>query len=90
MAFIIRRREALLGGTAAAALAFARSANGQGIPTAAADYLEYERFQMFDHLAPVIDSGKVKIFSVNSINTESWLNNEMEPAHKAIRHNDFP
>jgi multiple sugar transport system substrate-binding protein len=37
MAFIIRRREALLGGTAAAALAFARSANGQGIPTAAAD-----------------------------------------------------
>ena len=37
MAFIIRRREALLGGTAAAALAFARSANGQGIPTAAAE-----------------------------------------------------
>ena len=59
------------------------------IPTAAADYLEYERFQMFDHLAPVIDSGKVKVFSVNSINTESWLNNEMEPHHKAIRHNDF-
>ena len=59
------------------------------IPTAAADYLEYERFQMFDHLAPIIDSGKVKVFSVNSINTESWLNNEMEPAHKAIRHNQF-
>ncbi len=37
MALIIRRREALLGGTAAAALAFARSANGQGIPTAAAE-----------------------------------------------------
>jgi len=59
------------------------------IPTAAADYLEYERFQMFDHLAPFVDSGKVKVFSVNSINTESWLNNDMEPAHKAIRHNDF-
>jgi esterase/lipase superfamily enzyme len=59
------------------------------IPTAAADYLEYERFQMFDHLAPIIDSGKVKVFSVNSINTESWLNHEMEPAHKAIRHNQF-
>ena len=59
------------------------------IPTAAADYLEYERFQMFDHLAHIIDSGKLKVFSVNSINTESWLNNEMEPHHKAIRHNDF-
>jgi esterase/lipase superfamily enzyme len=59
------------------------------IPTAAADYLEYERFQMLDHLAPIVDSGKVKVFSVNSINTESWLNNDMEPHHKAIRHNDF-
>jgi esterase/lipase superfamily enzyme len=59
------------------------------IPTAAADYLEYERFQLLDHLSPFIESGKIKIFSVNSINTESWLNNDMEPAHKAIRHNQF-
>jgi len=59
------------------------------IPTAAADYLEYERFQMIDALAPFIDGGKIKVFSINSINTESWLNNEMLPEHKAIRHNDF-
>jgi esterase/lipase superfamily enzyme len=59
------------------------------IPTAAADYLEYERFQMMEHMAPLINEGKVKVFSINSINTESWLNNEMEPAHKAIRHNQF-
>jgi len=59
------------------------------IPTAAADYLEYERFQMIDALAPFIDAGKIKVFSINSINTESWLNNEMLPEHKAIRHNDF-
>ena len=59
------------------------------IPTAAADYLEYERFQMMEHMAPLINEGKVKVFSINSINTESWLNNEMEPSHKAIRHNQF-
>jgi esterase/lipase superfamily enzyme len=59
------------------------------IPTAAADYLEYERFQMMDALAPVIDSGKCKIFSINSINNESWMNDKMEPSHKAIRHNQF-
>jgi len=59
------------------------------IPTAAADYLEYERFQMIDALAPFIDGGKIKVFSINSINNESWLNNEMLPEHKAIRHNDF-
>jgi esterase/lipase superfamily enzyme len=59
------------------------------IPTAAADFLEYERFQMMDALKPLIDSGKVKLFSINSINNESWLNNNMLPEHKAIRHNEF-
>jgi esterase/lipase superfamily enzyme len=59
------------------------------IPTAAADYLEYERFQMMDALAPFINSGKMKVFSIDSINNESWLNNKMEPSHKAIRQNQF-
>lgn len=59
------------------------------IPTAAADYLEYERFQLIDSIAPFIDAGKLKVFSINSINNESWLNNEMLPEHKAIRHNQF-
>ena len=59
------------------------------VPTAAADYLEYERFQMMETLAPYINSGTVKVFSINSINNESWLNNEMAGAHKAIRQNQF-
>ena len=59
------------------------------IPTAGADYLEYERFQLIDQLAPFIDAGKLKVFSVNSINKESWLNNDMQGEHKAIRHNQF-
>ena len=59
------------------------------VPTAAADYLEYERFQMIDALAPLIEGGKIKVFSVNSMNNESWMNKEMLGEHKAIRHNDF-
>ena len=59
------------------------------LPTAAADYLEYERFQLIDALQPHIDSGKVKVFSINSINSESWLNSSMHPPHKAIRHQQF-
>ena len=59
------------------------------VPTAAADYLEYERFQMMDCLKPFIEAGKVKVYSINSINNESWLNKEMEGAHKAIRQNQF-
>lgn len=59
------------------------------VPTAGADFLEYERFQLIDELAPIVDSGKVKVFSVNSVNKQSWLNKQMEGAHKAIRHNQW-
>lgn len=59
------------------------------LPTAAADYLEYERFLLIDALQPLIESGKVKVFSINSINSESWLNRNMHPRHKSIRHNQF-
>lgn len=59
------------------------------IPTAAADYLEYERFLMLDVIKKFVEAGKFKVYSINSINSESWLNNEMNPNHKAIRHNDF-
>jgi esterase/lipase superfamily enzyme len=56
------------------------------IPTAAADYLEYERFQLIDSLAPFINAGKVKVFSIDSINNESWMNNHVDPRHKMVRH----
>ncbi len=59
------------------------------LPTAAADYLEYERFMLIDAIADVINGGKFKVFSINSINSESWLNSKMHPRHKAIRHQQF-
>ena len=59
------------------------------VPTAAADYLEYERFQLMDHIAQFIDNGKVKVFSIDSINNESWLNNNMDPRQKANRHQQW-
>lgn len=59
------------------------------VPTAAADYLEYERFQMMDVLAPLIDHGKMRVFSVNSINNESWLNNNIDGRQKVLRHQQF-
>jgi esterase/lipase superfamily enzyme len=59
------------------------------IPTAAADYLEYERFQLIDSLRPMIESGKFRVFSIESMNKESWMNYDMVPEHKAIRHNQF-
>ncbi len=59
------------------------------VPTAGADYLEYERFQLMDDIQPFIEAGKLRVFSVNSVNKESWLNKEMQGEHKGIRHNQF-
>jgi esterase/lipase superfamily enzyme len=59
------------------------------IPTAAADYLEYERFQLIESLRPFIDAGKIKVFSIDSINKESWMNYEMDGHHKIMRHQQW-
>jgi len=58
-------------------------------PTAAADFLEYERFQLIDTLKPYIEGGKCKVYSINSINNESWLNDTISPHDKAARHQQF-
>lgn len=58
-------------------------------PTAAADYLEYERFLLIRAIAGAIESGKVKVFSINSINSESWLNKQVHPKYKAIRQQQY-
>lgn len=59
------------------------------IPTAAADYLEYERFQLIDSMADFINGGKCKVFSINSMNNESWMNYGLAGHDKMIRHNAF-
>jgi esterase/lipase superfamily enzyme len=51
-------------------------------PTAAADYLEYERFQLIDAIKPHIEAGRVRAYSVNSVNRYSLLNQEASPQLK--------
>jgi len=58
-------------------------------PSAAADYLEYERFHLIDSVQQFIDVGIVKLYSINSINSESWLNHSMSGRDKAIRHQQY-
>jgi esterase/lipase superfamily enzyme len=58
-------------------------------PTAAADHLEYERFKLIEAVKPLIDDGRVKLFSIGSVNNESWLNDSMYPPHKSIKHGQY-
>ncbi|MBA2647757.1 MAG: esterase family protein [Pyrinomonadaceae bacterium] len=52
-------------------------------PTAAADYLEYERFLLVDALRPLIEAGRVRAYSINSVNRYSLLNEQASPPVKA-------
>ena len=59
------------------------------IPTAAADFLEYERFQLIETLAPFLDAGKLKIYSIDSINRESWMDYGRDGFDKSNRHQQW-
>jgi len=52
-------------------------------PTAAADYLEYERFYLVDAIKSFIEEGKLRAYSINSVNRYSLLNEQMPPNLKA-------
>lgn len=52
-------------------------------PTAAADYLEYERFLLIDAIRPHIEAGHVRAYSINSVNRYSLMNERASPPVKA-------
>lgn len=52
-------------------------------PTAAADYLEYERFLLVDAIKPLIEAGRLRAYSINSVNRYSLLNDQASPQLKA-------
>src|SRR5438309_7835718 len=53
------------------------------LPTAAADYLEYERFYLVDAIKPFIDAGRIRTYSSNTVNRYTLLNEQMPPKLKA-------
>jgi esterase/lipase superfamily enzyme len=54
-------------------------------PTAAADFLENERFGLIGAVEPAIRDGRVRVFSINSINNQSWMDPGLPVPEKARR-----
>ncbi|HEU4593596.1 MAG TPA: alpha/beta hydrolase-fold protein [Pyrinomonadaceae bacterium] len=51
-------------------------------PTAAADFLEYERFHLIDSIRHHIEAGRVRAYSINSVNRYSLMNDKAPPSLK--------
>jgi esterase/lipase superfamily enzyme len=54
-------------------------------PTAAADFLENERFHLVGAIESQIAAGKVRVFSINSINKQAWMDDSLPVPEQARR-----
>lgn len=54
-------------------------------PTAAADFLENERFFLLRSIEGALRDGRVRVFSINSINRQAWMDRGLPVAEQARR-----
>lgn len=58
-------------------------------PAQAGRFYDFENFGMVAAIAPQIEAGQVKLFCVDSIDSQTWANAGAHPAERARRHQDF-
>lgn len=58
-------------------------------PAQGGRFYEYEDFQMIAAISDFIESGKIKVFTVDSVDNQSWANWSIHPADRAKRHEDY-
>jgi esterase/lipase superfamily enzyme len=58
-------------------------------PAQGGRFFEYEDFHMIDAVASFIESGHVKMFTVDSVDNQSWADFGTHPADRARRHEAY-
>lgn len=58
-------------------------------PTAAADYLENERFFLVKAVEPMLLAGRLRLFSIDSINKHAWMDRKVPVPLQASRQAAF-
>jgi esterase/lipase superfamily enzyme len=58
-------------------------------PCSRGRFFDYEGMGMIDAVARFIDTGKIKLFTVDSVDGESWYNYGISPAGRNIRHEAY-
>ena len=58
-------------------------------PAQAGRFYDFENFGMVSAIASFIEAGQIKLFTVDSIDGQSWANNGAHPADRARRHQDY-
>ncbi len=58
-------------------------------PAQGGRFYEFENFGMVEAVRSYIDGGKVKLFTVDSLDDQTWANQSAHPADRARRHADY-
>ena len=58
-------------------------------PAQGGRFHEFEDFGMIGAVASFVEAGQIKIFTVNSLDGQSWTNMGAHPADRARRHQDY-
>ena len=59
------------------------------IPCQDGRFFDFENFHMTDVWSPWIESGQVMVFSIDTIDTETWSNKSGDPYWRIRRHEDW-
>ena len=59
------------------------------IPCQSGRFFDFENFKMTDVWAPWIDSGQCKVFSVDTMDEETWSKKEGDPLWRIERHEQW-
>lgn len=58
-------------------------------PSSGGSFYEYEDFGMIDSIYQYLENGSLTVYTVNSVDYDSWLNDELHPHDKALVHNSY-
>lgn len=58
-------------------------------PAQGGRFFEFEDFGMVDAVSRYIDSGRIQLFTVDSIDHQSWANWNVHPSARGHRHEDY-
>ena len=58
-------------------------------PAQGGKFYDFENFGMVESIQDFIETGKVKLFTVDSIDNQSWTNWEASPSDRGKRHEDY-
>lgn len=58
-------------------------------PSACGRFYEFEDFGMIDTIASFIEAGRVRLYTLDSIDCEAWLAHWMYPGDRGMRHEQY-